>query len=288
MMRPMHYPPVNEKSALVTGCSTGIGWATAQLLRAHGWQVFPTARKPADLEKLRAAGFTPVALDIADAASVRAAAAAVLKLSGGRLGALVNNAGYGLPGALEDLSRDALREQFETNVIGLQDLTNQFIPLFRRQGWGRIVNVSSVVGRIPLPLMGAYVASKYAVEALSDCLRVELRGSGVAVSIIEPGPIKTPFRKNATDAAWKHLAGLKQSYFAAYYRRNAEAPNRAKSRDRFELPPEAVAKKILHALTSSRPRIRYPVTLVAWAGAFLRRALPDALVDRLLVHRVAD
>ncbi|MCX7010827.1 MAG: SDR family NAD(P)-dependent oxidoreductase [Kiritimatiellaeota bacterium] len=284
----MKFPSVQMKSALVTGCSTGIGWATAELLRAHGWQVFPTARKPADLEKLRAAGFTPVALDVVSGESVRTAVAETLKLSGGALGALVNNAGYGMPGALEDLSREALREQFETNVVGLQDLTNQFIPLFRKQGWGRIVNVSSVVGRLPLPMMGAYAASKFALEALSDCLRLELRGSSVAVSIIEPGPIKTDFRSNAATAGWKHLANLKQSHFADYYRRNVEQPDRPKARDRFELPPEAVAEKILHALTSPRPHIRYPVTLVAWAGALIRRVAPDALVDRLLTHRVAD
>lgn len=284
----MNVPPVVHRSVLVTGCSSGIGWATAYILRANGWTVFPTARSPDDLDKLRAAGFVPIMLDVADAASVRAAAADILQRTGGALGGLVNNAGYGLPGALEDLSRAALREQFETNVVGLQDLTNQFIPLFRKQGWGRIINVSSVVGRIPLPLMGAYVASKYALEAMSDCLRVELRDSGVAVSIIEPGPIKTHFRKNATGAAWKHLANLQQSHFADYYRRNAEQPDRPKARDRFELPPEEVGLKILHALNSSHPRIRYPVTLVAWAGAFFRRVLPDGLMDRLLVHRVAD
>ncbi len=284
----MKFPSVQARTALVTGCSSGIGLATAQVLRAAGWQVFPTARKPADLEQLRTAGFTPVALDVAEAESVRVAAAEVLALCGGQLGALVNNAGYGQPGALEDLSRTALREQFETNIVGLQDLTNQFIPLFRRQGWGRIVNVSSVVGRLPLPLMGAYSASKFALEALSDCLRLELRGSGVAVSIIEPGPIDTEFRTNASAAGWKHLADLKASHFAGYYRRNAEQPDRPKARDRYALPPEAVAAKILHALASSHPRTRYPVTLVAWAGGFLRRVAPDALVDRLLAHRVAD
>ena len=288
MMRGMKFPPVQARTALVTGCSSGIGLATAQVLRAAGWQVFPTARKSGDLEKLRATGFSPVALDVADEASVRAAAAEVRALCGAGLGALVNNAGYGQPGAMEDLTRAALREQFETNVVGLQDLTNQFIPLFRQQGWGRIVNVSSVVGRIPLPLMGAYSASKFAVESLSDCLRMELRGSGVAVSIIEPGPIETDFRTNAAAAGWKHLAALKQSHFADYYKRNAEQPDRPKSRDRFALPPEAVAKKILHALTSPHPRTRYPVTLVAWAGGLLRRFATDAALDRLLSHRVAD
>jgi short-subunit dehydrogenase len=145
-----------------------------------------------------------------------------------------------------------------------------------------------VVGRIPLPLMGAYTASKYALEAMSDCLRLELRGSGVAVSIVEPGPIKTDFRSNAAAAGWKHLAQLKHSHFADYYRRNAEQPDRPKTRDRFELPPEAVGEKILHALRANEPRRRYPVTLVAWAGAALRRVAPDALMDRLLVHRIAD
>ena len=284
----MKFPPVKARCALITGCSSGIGLAAARLLRQHGWQVLPTARKPADLEKLRTENFTPIHLDVADGESVRAAATEALKLSHGALGALVNNAGFGQPGALEDLSRAALREQFETNVIGLQDLTNQFIPLFRKQGWGRIVNISSVVGRIPLPLMGAYSASKFALEGLSDCLRIELRGSGVVVAIIEPGPIATEFRSNAAAAGWKHLADLKQSHFAGYYRRNAEQPDGKKARDRFRLPPGAVAQKILHALESAHPRRRYPVTLVTWLGALARRFMPDALVDQLMAHRVAD
>ncbi|TAN38618.1 MAG: SDR family NAD(P)-dependent oxidoreductase [Verrucomicrobia bacterium] len=284
----MNFPRVKEQTALVTGCSSGIGLATAECLRAHGWRVLPTARKPADREKLRAAGFTPITLDIANAESVKTATTEVLTLTGGALGALVNNAGFGQPGALEDLSRAALREQFEVNVIGLQDLTNHFIPFFRKQGWGRIVNVSSVLGRIPLPLMGAYVASKYAVEALSDCLRIELRNAGVAVSIVEPGPITTEFRANAEAAGWRHLTAATASPFAHIYRRNAEQPDRGKTRDHFQLPPEAVAQKILHALASPHPHRRYPVTFVAWAGAALRRFAPDTLVDRLLTHRVAD
>jgi len=284
----MKFPTVKKRTALVTGCSSGIGLATAEYLRAHGWRVVPTARKPEDVEKLHTAGFTPVTLDMADGAAVKAAVAEVLSLTGGALGALVNNAGFGQPGALEDLSRVALREQFEVNVVGLQDLTNAFIPLFRQQGWGRIVNISSVLGRIPLPLMGAYVASKFAVEALSDCLRIELRNSGVAVSIVEPGPIATEFQSNTTAAGWRHLATATASPFAHIYRRNAEQPNREKARDHFQQPPEVVAKRILHAVASPHPRRRYPVTFVAWAGAWLRRFAPDALLDRLLTHRVAD
>ena len=282
----MKFPRVESRSVLITGCSTGIGLATARLLRDRGWQIVPTARKPADLDQLRAEGFTPVALDVADSASVGTAAAAALKLVDGRLGALVNNAGYGQPGALEDLSREAMRYQFEVNVLGLQELTNQFIPLFRRQGFGRIINVSSVLGRIPLPLMGAYVASKYAVEGLSDALRIELRGSGVAVVIIEPGPIATGFRPTTAAFGWKHLTDA-QSPFVNIYQKMAAGEREPKTRDRFMAPPEAVAKKILHALESSRPCTRYPVTAVAWAGAILRRLAPDALVDRLVSGRLA-
>ncbi|MCX6996246.1 MAG: SDR family NAD(P)-dependent oxidoreductase [Kiritimatiellaeota bacterium] len=282
----MIFPRVESRSVLITGCSTGIGLATARLLRERGWRVIPTARKPAHLDQLRAEGFSPIALDMADSGAVGAAADAALQLADGRPGALVNNAGYGQPGALEDLSRAAMRHQFEVNVLGLQDLTNRFIPLFRRQGFGRIVNISSVLGRIPLPLMGIYVASKYAVEGLSDTLRVELRGSGVAVAIVEPGPIATDFGPTAAAYGWKHLTGA-QSPFAELYRKMAAGERAPKTRDRFTAPPAAVAEKIRHALESPRPRRRYPVTPVAWAGALLRRLAPDALVDRLVSGRLA-
>ena len=282
----MKVPRVESRSVLVTGCSTGIGRVTARLLRAHGWQVIPTARRPADIEQLRAEGFAPVALDMADSASVRTAAAVALQRLDGRLGAVVNNAGYGQPGALEDLSRAAMQHQFEVNVLGLQDLTNQFIPLFRQQGFGRIVNVSSVLGRIPLPLMGIYVASKYALEGLSDVLRIELRGSGVAVAIIEPGPIATEFRATAENLGWQHLSNA-QSPFVGLYQRKAAGESEPRRRDRFMAPPEAVAEKIRHALESTRPRTRYPVTAVAWMGAILRRCAPDALMDWLLSGRLA-
>ena len=273
-------------NVLITGCSSGIGLAAARHLRAHGWAVLPTARKPADLERLRGEGFVPIALDMADSASIAAAAAEVLQRTGGGLGALVNNAGYGQPGAMEDLSRAAMRQQFEVNVLGLQELTNHFIPLFRRQGFGRIVNVSSVLGRLPLPLMGIYVASKHALEGLSDTLRIELRGSGVAVVVVQPGPITTEFRTAAAAMGWQHLTGA-QSPFADVYRQAAEQGRKPKARDRFAAPPEAVAVKILRALESAHPRARYPVTAVAWAGVWLRRLAPDALVDRLLSGRLA-
>jgi NAD(P)-dependent dehydrogenase (short-subunit alcohol dehydrogenase family) len=187
-------PPVEPKSVLVTGCSSGIGAATATLLRKRGWKVFPTARNPDDLDQLRKDGFEAIHLDLGDSASVQAAADVALEVMEGNPGALVNNAGYGQPGALEDLSRDAMRAQFEVNVFGMQELTNRFIPVFRKQRAGRIVNVSSVVGRVSLPFSGIYSATKFAMEAMSDAMRVEFSDSGIGVSLVEPGPITTHFR----------------------------------------------------------------------------------------------
>ncbi len=279
----MKYPQVKTRNALVTGCSSGIGLATARLLKQRGWQVIPTARKEADLEKLHAEGFTPIALDVADSASVQAAVKAVLERFGGQLGALVNNAGYGQPGAMEDLTREMMRAQFETNLFGLQELTNGFIQVFRRQGYGRIVNVSSVVGRVALPFMGIYSASKYAVQAVSDVMRVELDGSGIAVCLIEPGPIDTAFGVNAVREGEAKL-DLKRSIFGSAYKQrfadDSHAPRTAS--DLFRKPPKAVAGKILRCVESSRPAIRSQVTLPAYVGALMSCFAPAWLIDRIL------
>jgi short-subunit dehydrogenase len=176
--------------------------------------------------------------------------------------------------------------QFEVNVIGLQDLTNRFIPVFCRQGWGRIVNVSSVAGRLPLPLIGAYCASKHALEAMSDCLRIELRGSGVAVSIIEPGVVDTGIFDKASHAMLQLLSAAAESRFAAFYRRAADPGYRAKPRRRLMTRPDVVAGVIRHALESARPRRRYPVTAPARILPVLRRIAPDALLDRLMYARL--
>lgn len=278
----MRHPPVGAKTVLVTGCSSGIGQATARVLAEEGWKVLPTARSDGDLEELRAEGFDPIRLDLGDSASVTEAARMALELAGGTLGALVNNAGYAQLGAVEDLSRAALRRQFEANVFGMQELTNLLIPTFRRQGFGRIVNVSSVYGRISAPLVGAYAASKYAMEALSDSMRVELRGSGVAVSLIEPGPIVTKFRRNAASQSADHLAPGEGRYGEKYARKLRSGQEGEGDKPKpFSAPPEAVAKRILHALTSSRPKRRYCVTLPAYLVAAARRLAPDALVDAL-------
>ena len=280
----MSIPDVQVKTALVTGCSTGIGRATARVLRERGWQVVPSARKSEDLASLRAEGFSPVRMDVAESASVQATVCEALELLGGRLGALVNNAGYGQPGAVEDLSRDELRRQFEVNVFGLHELTNLCLPVLRKQGWGRIVNVSSVLGRMMLPYVGAYCASKAAVEMLSDVLRIELRGTGIFVSVIEPGPIESAFRKTSVALLEDKRPSLAGTAHASYYDRQAEAyaRGRRKPSQRFMAPPEAVARRVMHAVESPRPRRRYLVTLPAHVGIWAARHLPAGLMDLLL------
>ena len=281
------YPLVGEKVAVVTGASTGIGRATARLLKARGWRVFPTARSRTDLDLLRGEGFQPVELDLADSDSVEYAAKEVLELSHGIIGAVVNNAGYGQPGALEDLSRAALRKQFETNVIGTLDFTNRFIPTLRAQKSGRIVIVSSVVGRVVIPFLGAYSASKFALEAIGDGLRMELGPVGVSVSLVEPGPIQTCFRKRVVSEAARGLE-MRNSAFAKQYAKELSEPERTYTRptDVFRKPPEAVARKIVHALESRHPRARYPVTAPAWFGDFAARFFPSRLKDALLASKV--
>jgi len=278
---------VTERRVVVTGCSSGIGLATALLLRQRNWIVVPTARKDADLDRLFARGFEPVRLDLAESASVQAAADVVLARWQGGIGAIVNNAGVGQPGVIEDLSREAMRYQFEVNVLGLQELTNRFIPVFRAQGYGRIVNVSSVLGRVSLPCMGIYSASKFAVEAVSHALRVELRGSGIAVSLVEPGPIATAFSANAVKLGAQHLQPESSVFRETYGRWLFHPERRAGREDTFRKPPEAVAQAIHHALTSPRPRTRYKVTLPAYAGAFAARFAPDRFIDWLMGRRMA-
>lgn len=282
----MTLPHLTNKTILITGCSSGIGRATALLLRDRGWRVLATARKSDDLSALQQDGFEAVALDLADAVSTTRAAEDVLQRTGGQLGALVNNAGFGQPGAVEDLTREDLERQFQVNVFGMQQLTNALLPVMLSQGQGRIVNVSSVLGRIVNPLVGAYCASKFAMEALSDTLRIELQGTGVWVSLIEPGPIVSAFRQNAVERVADRV-GNRESRFCNGYRHEVErrrtdpTPTR-----RFTLPPEAVGQKILHALTSRHPRRRYRVTLPAYLGEIAARWLPACCIDRLLATAV--
>lgn len=281
----MKFPDCASKTVLVSGCSSGIGLATARLLKEKGWQVAPTARKASDLERLRAEGFEPVQLDVSDSASIADASQTVLARFNGQLGAVVNNAGFGLTSAIEDAPRAMFRDLFEVNVFGLQELTNRFIPVFRRQGYGRIVNVSSVLGELSLPFAGIYSASKFAVEALSDALRRELFDSGVAVSIIQPGPIETRFSTNLAHRTERY-AGNPDSPFAEFYKElidTRKAGTAHRTAGAFMKPPEAVAEKIFHCLESPRPPIRARVTAVAHFGAFARRFVSAAALDAAMI-----
>jgi NAD(P)-dependent dehydrogenase (short-subunit alcohol dehydrogenase family) len=276
------------RNVLITGCSSGIGRAAARLMQTAGWQVIPTARKPEDLESLRGEGFDPLRLDLTDSASIADAAHAVLERFDGRLGGVVNNAGFGLTAAIEDAPRSMFRDVFEVNVFGLQELTNRLIPHFRRQGGGRIVNVSSVVGELSIPFAGVYSASKFALEAVSDALRRELSGSGVKVALIQPGPIETQFSQNLAQRTDGY--GLPaDSPFTEFYRTAIETRKTGKAHrtaGAFMLPPEAVARKIRHALEHPRPKRRYRVTAVAYFGAFARRAFPVALIDAVMAAKL--
>lgn len=269
-----------DRSVLITGCSSGIGRCLADGLKTRGYRVFATARKPADVEALTAAGFHGVPLDLTSSESIHRAVDAVLARTNNTLYALVNNAGYGQPGAVEDLSRDALRAQFETNLFGPHELTARLLPVFRAQNGGRIVQISSLFGIICLPYRGAYNASKFALEALSDTLRLELRGSGIYVSLIEPGPIDTRFR-DGSYAAYQSTIDPDRSVHRAQY----QALEQRLVGDRvspLKLPPTAVLRKVVRALEARRPSARYPVTLPAHTFALLKRVLPDRILDALL------
>lgn len=270
-------------SILITGCSSGIGHHCALGLTQRGWHVIASARKHEDVARLAQEGLSTVRLDLDDPDSIREALGQTLELTGGRLDALFNNGAYGQPGAVEDLSRAVLRAQLETNLLGWHDLTCQVIPIMRRQGHGRIVQNSSILGFIPLPYRGAYVASKYALEGLTDTLRLELRGSGIAISLIEPGPISSRFRENAHRAFSDHIDREHSAHREAY--RHAEARlSKQGAVQPFTLPPEAVLKKLIHALESPRPKARYYVTLPTYLLGTLKRLLPTSAMDWIIAR----
>ena len=272
---------MNRKSILITGCSSGIGLSVAEGLRDKGYRVFATARKMADVTRLSAAGFESLQLDLADSTSIRAAVDDILGRTGGTLDALFNNGAYGQPGAVEDLSREVLRAQFETNLFGWHELTNRVIPVMRRQGHGRIIQNSSVLGFVALRFRGAYNASKFALEGLTDTLRLELTGSGIHVSLIEPGPIASRFRENAF-RAYQHNINPDNSVHRETYKRMEARLTKQGPAVPFTLPPEAVLKKVIHALESRRPRARYYVTFPTYLFGFLKRVLSTRMLDRVL------
>ncbi|MGE0082462.1 MAG: SDR family NAD(P)-dependent oxidoreductase [Thiohalomonadaceae bacterium] len=274
---------MKPRTILITGCSSGIGLCVAQGLAARGYRVFATARKPDDVQRLGELGLESLPLDLDDSASIRAALYEVLSRTGGTLDALFNNGAYGQPGAVEDLRRDVLRAQFETNLFGTHELTTEVLKVMRRQGHGRIVQNSSVLGLIGLPFRGAYVASKFALEGLTDTLRLELAGTGIHVSLIEPGPILSRFRANSM-ARFHATIDMEASPFRERYAATLRRLQKPGPAAPFTLPPEAVLAKVVHALESARPRRRYYVTFPTYLFATLKRLLSHAALDRVLLH----
>jgi NAD(P)-dependent dehydrogenase (short-subunit alcohol dehydrogenase family) len=274
-----------ERTILITGCSSGIGRHCALSLRERGWRVFATARRDADVAMLAAEGLESLPLDVTDAHSVEAAVESVLSRTDGRLDALFNNAGYGQPGAVEDLPAEALRAQFETNVFGSHALLRAVLPCMRRQGHGRIVQHSSVLGFITLPFRGAYNASKFALEGLTDTLRQELVGTGVHVSLIQTGPVRSRFRENALAMYRRYIDAENSPHretYAAVERRLTAAGDSP-----LTLGPEAVAKKLIHALEHPRPKPRYHVTVPTHLFKTLKRLLGTRTLDRVLLRSTA-
>ncbi|SIO52418.1 Short-chain dehydrogenase [Rhodovulum sp. ES.010] len=271
-----------ERSVLITGCSSGIGYDAAHALARRGWRVFATCRQEADCARLRAEGLESFPLDYADPGSIGAAVDEALARTGGTLAALFNNGAFGCPGAVEDLPRGALQEIFETNLFGVHDLTVRVIPAMRAQGHGRIVNCSSVLGFVPMKWRGAYVATKYALEGLTDSLRLEMRDTPLHVVLIEPGPTTSRIRVNSIPH-FERWVNWKASPRAEQYRTSLlKRLYESRGPDRFELPPAAVSRKLIHALESPRPRARYFVTTPTYIMNVLRRALPTAALDWII------
>lgn len=271
---------MRDKTILITGCSSGIGYACAVGLKSRGWRVFATVRNEEDRKRLEAEGLEVLIMDYRDSASVQACAAEVARRTDGTLYALFNNGAYGQVGAVEDLTRAVLEEQFAANFFGWHELTCACLPLMRKLGRGRIIQNSSILGIVAQKWRGAYNASKFALEGLSDTLRLELRGTGIFVSTIEPGPIASGFVQAALASFERNIDESKSNYRQAYERQRRRL-NRGGS-GRFKLPPEAVLQRVLHALESPRPQPHYYVTIPTHVAGMARRLLPQRLMDAFL------
>jgi NAD(P)-dependent dehydrogenase (short-subunit alcohol dehydrogenase family) len=273
-----------SKTILITGCSSGIGYSTAVLLKARGHQVIVSARDRADVERLKNEGFTALQLDLADSVNIKNAVRELIELNGGKIDALFNNGAFGQPGAVEDLTRDVLRFQFETNLFGTHELTNLIIPLMRQQGHGRIIYNSSILGLVAMRYRGAYNASKFALEGLADTLRLELHGTSIHISLIEPGPILSDFRTNSY-ALYKQNLVPENSFHKSAYEAMEARLQKEGAAVMFTLPAKAVANKVIHALEANRPKIRYYVTFPTYLFSILKRFLPASCLD-FLVRKV--
>ncbi len=272
---------IYSRTILITGCSSGIGYCVAKGLKMRGYSVFATARQPKDVARLQDEGFSSLLLDLNDSSSIHEAVQTVLERTSGRLYGLFNNGAYGQPGAVEDLSREALRQQFETNLLGTHELTCQVLPIMRQQGEGRIIQNSSILGLVALPYRGAYNASKFALEGLTDTLRLELANTDIFVSLIEPGPIISKFRANAMTMFKRHI-NVEHSRHQKKYAKIEQRLLAKKAVIPFTLPPEAVLKRVIHALESKRPQPRYYVTFPTVFLATLKRLLPYRTMDWIL------
>jgi NAD(P)-dependent dehydrogenase (short-subunit alcohol dehydrogenase family) len=271
----------DQPTIIVTGASSGIGAHCALALKSDGWRVFATARKPEDIARLERAGIETFYLDYREPGSISALVEAVLTRTGGKLSALYNNGAYAQAGAVEDLPVEALREQFEANFFGWHDLTRRIVPVMRAQGHGRIVHCSSILGLTPVKWRGAYAASKHAIEGLMLCMRAELEGSGIHVSLIEPGPIESKIAVNGLAWFEKNI-DHQNSVHRVAYQSQLERLRGGGSKSRLKLKPDSVYSVLRHALLSPRPRPHYVVTLPARVGVFLKRVLPARVFYRVL------
>lgn len=273
-----------SRSILVTGCSSGIGRHAALGLKARGWQVFAGVRKMEDMKPLADEGLAAIHLDYDSPPIISAALYRILDATGGRLDAVFNNGAYSQLGAVEDIGTELLRAQFESNFFGWHELIRRVVPVMRRQGGGRIVNCSSVLGFVTTRYRGAYSSSKFAVESLTDALRLELAGTGIHVSLIEPGPIVSRLAEHAV-ARFHETVRIDASPHRDAYLRTLARLERGNLSSRFKRSPEAVFTKLVHALENKKPRARYRVTLPSHVAAWMKRGLPDRLLDRILLRQ---
>ncbi|WP_288961019.1 SDR family oxidoreductase [uncultured Sulfitobacter sp.] len=273
---------MQQRTILITGCSSGIGYAAAHTLRERGWKVFASCRQTRDCERLAAEGFDAPQLDYTDASSIATALDHVLEQTGGTLDALYNNGAHATPGAVEDLPTDALREIFESNFFGWHELTRKIIPVMRAQGHGRIIQCSSVLGLVTMPWRGAYNSTKFALEGLTDTLRIELRDTPIHVTLIEPGPITSNIRANSIPHFERWIDWKSSARKAQYESALLDRLYTARGPDRFELPPQAVVDRLIHALEADRPRPRYYVTTPTRISGILKRILPTRALDWVL------
>ncbi|MDE4193529.1 SDR family NAD(P)-dependent oxidoreductase [Phaeobacter gallaeciensis] len=273
-----------QKTILITGCSSGIGLDAARGMRDRGWRVFASCRQQQDCDRMRDEGFDSPLIDYTRPDTITDGLKQVLTATGGGLDVLFNNGAHGLPGAVEDLPTEALRDIFESNFFGWHELTRQVLPVMRAQGHGRIVQNSSILGLVTFPWRGAYVATKYAIEGLTDTLRIELTDTNIQVILIEPGPVTSKIRENSIPHFERYVDWRASPLRARYEESLLKRLYESKGPDRFELPASAVTAKLIHACESPRPRPRYYVTTPTHIAGFLRRVLPTRSIDRILAR----